>query len=71
MQINCLSGENELDHSCQHAFRRTVSQSDMHARMIAVAIELHETHGRYFALSFLEENAFGMGAGYWTQAGAI
>ncbi|MES2299409.1 MAG: hypothetical protein V4582_20390 [Pseudomonadota bacterium] len=71
MQINCLSGECHMGRSCQHIFRRSTSQSDMLARMIAVAIELHETHGRYFAISFLEENGFGMGIGYWTPVIAI
>jgi hypothetical protein len=54
--------------SGQHAFFTEVPQADMHARMIAVAIELHATHGRYFAVAFLEENNFGMGKGYWDRA---
>lgn len=54
--------------SGQQAFLTGVTQEDMHIRMIAVAIELHATHGRYFAVAFLEENNFGMGEGYWDLA---
>ncbi len=57
-----------MSKSGQHVFYRTVSQQEMHARMIAVAVELYATHGRYFAVAFLEENNFGMGEGYWDLA---